>query len=137
LFPAAKDILHVPSGTLGHLPAGHVTMDMKSDATRNPMIIGDCCQQIPFPNGSFDLILSDPPYSREDSKLYGCPPFRTMAFFREAHRVLRPGGYLGFLHLHLPQIRKPEDQKWRMRGVITVTLGSHKKARAFSLWQKI
>ncbi len=137
LFPKAKDILHVPSGTLGNLPTGHVTMDMKSDATRDPMIIGDCCKNIPFPDASFDLILSDPPYSPKDSKLYGCQPFRTMDFFREAYRVLRPGGYLGFLHLHLPQIRKPEDKKWRMRGVITITLGSHKKARAFSLWQRL
>jgi hypothetical protein len=137
LFPGAKDILHVPSGTLGNLPAGHVTMDMKSDDTRKPMVVGDCCEEIPFPDGSFDLILSDPPYSPADSELYGCPPFRTMAFFREAHRVLRPGGYLGFLHLHLPQVRKPDDKKWRMRGVITITLGSHKKARAFSLWQRI
>jgi SAM-dependent methyltransferase len=137
LFPGAKDVLHVPSGTLENLPPGHVTMDLMSDSVRKPMIIGDCCKSIPFPDESFDLILSDPPYSYEDSKLYGCPAFRTMTFFREAHRVLRPGGYLGFLHLHLPQIRKPEDTNWRMRGVITITLGSHKKARVFSLWQRI
>jgi hypothetical protein len=137
LFPDAKDVLHVPSGSLHHLPEGHVTMDAMTDSVRQPMVIGDCCKQIPFPDESFDLILADPPYSPVDSKLYGCPPFRTMGFLRQAHRVLRPGGYLGFLHIHLPQIRKPESLKWRMRGVITITLGSHKKARVFSLWQRI
>jgi hypothetical protein len=137
LFPGAKDILHVPSGSLHDLPEGHVTMDVKTDDVRKPMVAGDCCNQIPFRDESFDLILADPPYSPVDSKLYGCPPFRTMGFLREAQRVLRPGGYLGFLHIYLPQVRKPENLKWRMRGVITVTLGSHKKGRMFSLWQRI
>jgi SAM-dependent methyltransferase len=137
LFPDAKHILHVPSGSLHDLPEGHVTMDAMSDSVRKPMVVGNCCMRMPFLDQIFDLIVADPPYSREDSKKYGCPPFRTMGFLREAHRVLRPGGYLGFLHIHLPQIRKHENLNWRMRGVITITLGSHKKARVFSLWQRI
>jgi SAM-dependent methyltransferase len=137
LFPDAKHILHVPSGSLHDLPEGHVTMDAMSDSVRKPMVVGNCCMRMPFLDQIFDLIVADPPYSREDSKKYGCPPFRTMGFLREAHRVLRPGGYLGFLHIHLPQIRKPENLNWRMRGVSTITLGSHKKARVFSLWQRI
>jgi hypothetical protein len=66
------------------------------------------------------------PYSDEDSKIYGCPPFPQKKFMQEARRVLRRGGYLAILHLYLLPFRKTE---WKLVGTIcgcdrTVARGS-------------
>ncbi|KKK80188.1 hypothetical protein LCGC14_2825980, partial [marine sediment metagenome] len=61
-----------------------------------------------FEDESFDLILSDPPYTKKDSEIYGCPPFPIRKFVKEAHRVLRKGGYLGMLHTYYPSYRKAD-----------------------------
>lgn len=74
LFPKAVNVLHAPSGSLADLPVGHVTMDMYEDDVRKPMFQGNC-EAMPFNENSFDLVLSDPPYSEEDSRLYGCAKF--------------------------------------------------------------
>lgn len=50
---------------------------------------------LPFPDGDFDLVVLDPPYSDEEAAaLYGTPKLRPAAYTREAVRVLRPGGWL-------------------------------------------
>lgn len=132
LFPNAKDILHAPSGALVDLPAGHVTMDIHSDNVRRPMYQGDVAE-MPFADNSFDLILSDPPYSEEDSRLYGCVKFPEKKFIRECHRVLRPGGYLGFLAYHYPAYRRDE---WALKGLFAVVTGFYRRTRMFSVLQK-
>lgn len=114
LFPDAKDVLHAPSGALKDLPAGHVTFDIHRDEIRQPMFQGDC-RSLPFPDASFDLVLSDPPYSAADSKIYGCDPFPMREFMAECHRILRPGGHLGVLHTSYPSYRRGV---WDLQGLI-------------------
>lgn len=131
LFPAAEDILHAPSGTLKDVPG--VTFDMVRDDVRDPDFIGDCAN-LPFEDGSFDLVLSDPPYSKEDSKIYGCPPFPMGKFVKEAHRVLRPGGHLGMLHTYYPSYRRKE---FKLVGLIAVVTGFSRATRMFSIFEKL
>ena len=119
LFPSAADVLHAPSGSLIGLPEGHVTLDFYEDGVRKPMLKGDC-GKMPFPPESFDLILSDPPYSEEDSRLYGCAKFPEKKFLEESHRILRPGGYLGFLAYHYPSHRRRD---WKLCGLFAVVTG--------------
>lgn len=133
LFPDANDVLHAPSGTLKDLPSGHVTFDMHEDEARRPMFVGDCAN-LPFTDNSFDLVLSDPPYSVEDSKIYKCPPFPQKKFMTECRRVLRPGGHLGFLHTAYPSYRGKE---WRLVGLIAVVTGFCRATRMFSVFQPI
>jgi len=131
LFPLAKDVLHAPSGSLEGLPIGHVTMDMYADDVRKPMFQGDC-EAMPFADNAFDLVLSDPPYSEEDSRLYGCAKFPEKKFLAESRRVLRPGGYLGFLAYHYPSYRRAD---WRLRGLFAVVTGFSRRTRMFSVFE--
>lgn len=128
LFPGATDVLHCPSGTV---EGPGMTVDLKRDEVRRPKVIASA-DDLPFSDGSFDLILSDPPYTREDSKLYGCKPFPMEGFMREALRLLKPGGFLGMLHTYIPQYRRVE---WDLRGLIAVTTGFKRATRIFSLFE--
>jgi SAM-dependent methyltransferase len=131
LFPRAHDILHAPSGGLVDLPEGHVTLDLYNDDVRKPMLVGDC-GNLPFADDSFDLILSDPPYSEADSKLYGCAKFPEKKFMAECRRVLRPNGWLGFLAYHYPSYRRAE---WKLSGLFAVVTGFSRRTRMFSVFQ--
>ncbi len=134
LFPEDKDVLHAPSGTLegDKLPDGHVTMDLIRDAARNPQHLGDC-GDMPFPDGSFDLILSDPPYTKKDSEIYGTPPFPMGRFVNESHRILRPGGHLGVLHTYYPSYKR---KKFKLVGLIAVVTGFLRATRMFSIFER-
>jgi SAM-dependent methyltransferase len=130
LFPDAKDVLHVPSGTI----EGHgVTVDRVVDEVRRPMIVADAAA-LPFRDESFDLVLSDPPYSREDSEKYGCPPWPQKKAMAEARRVLRLGGHLGVLHVYYPSYRRKD---WKLVGLIAVVTGFQRATRMFSIFEKL
>lgn len=131
LFPGAHDVLHAPSGQLADLPLGHVTLDIYEDDVRKPMFKGDC-GNMPFGDNSFDLVLSDPPYTEEDSRLYGCAKFPEKKFMAECRRVLRPGGHLGFLAYHYPSYRRKE---WQLKGLFAVVTGFSRRTRMFSVFQ--
>ena len=129
LFPDAKDILHCPSGTL---TGPGVTVDLMRDEVRVPQIQASA-NKIPLPDNSFDLFLSDPPYSKKDSAKYGCGPFPLNGMMKEAHRLLRRGGYLGILHVYYPSYRRKD---WELVGLIAVVTGFLRVTRMFSIMRK-
>jgi SAM-dependent methyltransferase len=128
LFPDAEDVLHVPSGTITH----GVTVDRIQDEVRRPRIIADAAA-LPFRAETFDLVLSDPPYTPADSARYGCKPFPLGKAMSEAHRVLRPGGHLGVLHTYYPTYRR---KNWKLIGLIAVVTGFQRATRMFSIFEK-
>lgn len=130
LFPDAKNILHCPSGTV--IGPG-VTVDLKTDNVRKPQIVASA-DALPFPDSSFDLYLSDPPYTNEDSAKYGCAPYPLGKAMKEAHRVLRPGGYFGILHTYYPSYRR---KVWALRGLIAVVTGFQRATRMFSIFERL
>lgn len=132
LFPEVpKDrILHCPSGSLnGQVPG--VTVDLIRDDKRHPQIIASA-DELPFSDNSFDLILSDPPYSAEHAKVYGTPNYPLKKSMNEFRRVLSPNGYFGLLHFYYPPFRRSD---WKMRGLIGVCTGSNRKMRMFVIFQ--
>ena len=132
LFPNLDEsrILHCPSGIV---TGPGVTVDIKSHAPGCPAILASA-DALPFPDGSFDLYLADPPYSDKDRKQYGTKHFPFQAFMRESLRVLSSGGYLGLLHLWPPPINR---RYWRTRGIFAVVTGPNKRVRAFTLLRRI
>jgi SAM-dependent methyltransferase len=134
LFPNAKHILHCPSGTLTFENNGvqHVTVDLIKDEQRKPQIIGSA-DNLPFGDNAFDLYLSDPPYSNDDSKIYGTPPFKSLKAMSEARRVLKPGGYYCLLHVRYPSFKRGA---WNFVGLIGVVTGANRTIRLLSIFQK-
>jgi SAM-dependent methyltransferase len=130
LFPEATDVLHVPSGSID---GGGVTVDRVVDSVRRPQIQADAAH-LPFRDGSFDLVLSDPPYTRDDSAKYGCKPYPLGKAMEEHHRVLRVGGHLGVLHTYYPRYRR---KQWRLRALIAVVTGFMRATRMFSVFEKL
>lgn len=129
LFPWAKDILHCPSGTL---TGPGITVDLIRDEQRKPQILGDAAA-LPLPDNSFDLYISDPPYSKADSKKYATPPFKSKAAMGEALRVLKPGGYYCLLNIRYPSFRRGT---WNFVGLIGVVTGANRTVRLLSIFQK-
>lgn len=130
LFPTAKDILHCPSGTV---TGSGVTVDIHRCGVRKPMVQADA-RVLPFLDNSFDLFLSDPPYTADDAAIYGCKPFPLAAMMKEARRILRPDGYLGVLHVYYPMYRRAE---WKLEGLIAVVTGFQRATRMFSIFRNL
>jgi SAM-dependent methyltransferase len=129
LFPNAKDILQCPSGTV---TGPGITVDLIRDEKRNPQIIAPA-ELLPFADNSFDLYISDPPYSPNDSKKYGTPPFKGKAAMSEARRVLRTGGYYCLLHTRYPSFKRKD---WNFVALIAVVTGANRCVRLLSIFQK-
>lgn len=121
-------VLHLCSGSM----VTGVRVDIRPEV--NPDIVADA-RNVPLPDGSFDFILADPPYSQDyATNLYGTGdhypgPGQIM---REASRLLRPGGQVGLLHFQVPMIRKP----LRLVGVYGITTGLGYAIRAWTHCRK-
>jgi hypothetical protein len=81
-----------------------------------------------------DLVLSDPPYTDNDSAIYGCPAFPMRQFMIEARRVLRRGGHLGILHTYYPSYQRRE---WKIVGLIGIVTGFCRVVRVFSIFERL
>lgn len=121
-------VLHLCSGSM----VTGVRVDVRPEV--NPDIVADC-RSVPLPDGSFDYILADPPYSEElAANLYdtkGSYP-RPGQILKEACRLLRPGGQVGLLHFQVPMSRKP----LKLVRVYGITTGAGFNIRAWSLFRK-
>jgi SAM-dependent methyltransferase len=129
LFPLAENILHCPSGAIQGVPG--ITVDKVKDAARCPQVVADACA-LPFQDSSFDLTLSDPPYSDHDAERYGTGHFPLRKAMREFHRVLKPHGHLGLLHVMIPSFSK---EVWNCVATIGVLTGTNARARVFTIFE--
>jgi SAM-dependent methyltransferase len=130
VFPNAKDILHCPCGSVS---GPGITVDIKRESYVQPQIIADA-SALPFRDECFDLILSDPPYTEADAKIYGCEKFPMGKFMAESWRILKNGAYLGILHIWYPAFKRG---RWKIVGAIGVMTGFARQIRVFSIFQKI
>jgi len=130
LFPDIDEsrILHAPSGIL---EGPGVTVDSIQRKPGCPQIIADVTD-MPFKDNRFDLVLTDPPYSEADSKIYGCKKYPKNKAMKEFRRVLSPGGYLGWLDVRYPMFRRKD---WDLIGLCCVVTGFMRVTRMFSIFQ--
>jgi len=103
MFPDARDILHVPSGSLP--PGPYLRIDIRPEV--QPDIVGDC-HDLPALVGArrFDLVLADPPYSCEDAEHYGRPMVKRNVMLRSCLDVCKQGGWVVWLDQVLPMFSK-------------------------------
>lgn len=126
-----SEVLHVCSGMLTAEDVGGGTrVDIRPEA--HPDIVADG-RDLPFADGYFGGVLIDPPYSVEYARdLYGTEYPRPSHLLREAARVVRPCGRIGFLHYLVPN----PPPGCRIVAVRGVTQGCGYRIRAFTVYER-
>jgi hypothetical protein len=135
MFPDAEKVLHLFAGSVPfsekHARFGNVVsqplgpLDKIGDAER----IG-----LEYPPNSFDLILSDPPYSPDDAEKYNVPYYNQRIVIGEAFKILEPGGHLVWLDTKLPMFRK---DMWHLWGLIGIVRSTNHRFRVVSIFERL
>jgi SAM-dependent methyltransferase len=130
------DKLMLFSGTF-HEP-GWVTVDIRPKM--EPTVVANC-EDLPFPAASFDLVILDPPYSKEEARdLYELPYVHMGKALNEAARVLRPGGTMCLLHRVIPECWRGMSKDFRQLQIIAIVgmffATSNSSIRALTVWRK-
>jgi hypothetical protein len=136
MFPDMTDrtrILHLFSGSLAMGRYVRVDLRIDSNAGVTPDVRANA-HALSFPNGWFDLVLADPPYSGEDADKYGTPMVDRRKVFSEVVRVLRLGGHLVWLDMVHPIYSKSELKLWGQVGIVRST---NHRYRIATFWERI
>lgn len=131
MFPDRTRTLHLFSGTLIAGP-GEVTVDCQTTDLVKPMVEANA-KNLPFPNGSFDFVLADPPYSTIDASKYGTPMPSRRHVMVELARVVEPGGMVAWLDTVRPMYRAAE---WTQVGGVMVLVSTNTRTRCLSIFQR-
>ncbi|EKR25825.1 hypothetical protein LEP1GSC087_0447 [Leptospira interrogans serovar Bataviae str. L1111] len=113
MFPDKSKVLHLFSGKT---PVGaYLRMDKNPDL--KPEIVGDAELLSSYVRAlighSLDLILADPPYTKEDAEHYGFLMVNRGKVLMEAWKSLEMGGHLVWLDQVVPQYA---GDKWSLVG---------------------
>lgn len=139
LFPDAKRILHIFSGTIEQeFTKERIVVTVDSNPLLNPSI---CCNAAELSDyffgvndGDYDLSIADPPYADKDCEIYGCKMPNKRLVVKEIRRVTKTDGWLVWLDLMTPIWSKKE---WELKGLIQLWCGSNKKVRTVTLFQAV
>jgi SAM-dependent methyltransferase len=124
-----REVLHVCSGGLP--PGEGIRVDIRPEAL--PDIVADGCA-LPLADGSVAGVLIDPPYSEHYAReLYGTDYPRPAHLLREAVRVVRPNGRIGFVHYIVPN---PPDGA-RFIKSFGLSMGFGYPMRAVSFFERL
>lgn len=124
-------VLHLCSGSLDK-SVGGVRLELNLDRVPLPDVFGDA-HHLPFPDGVFDLVVTDIPYTPADAKKYGTPMVNRATVMREAARVLKMGGHLIWLDIRKPMFSKKTLHWW---GIIAVVRSTNHAYRATTFYQR-
>lgn len=99
------------------------------------------CEELPFEDESFDFVMADPPYSKEEAKkLYNLPYVNVPKTMNEMARVCKPEGHVLFLHRLIPWYFPTDNahvKRLRPVAIIGVyTLAGYTNIRALTIWRK-
>lgn len=123
-----RRVVHVCSGAL---PRGEgIRVDIRPDA--RPDILADG-RHLPFRTGSVEAVLLDPPYTEHYARdLYGVKYPRPSHLLREAARVVKPCGRIGFVHYITPN----PPPSCRVVKVFGLSTGFGFPMRAVTIYQR-
>lgn len=133
IFQDCKKVLHLFSGTVqkGYWEE-EVTFDINPDL--KPDVVGDAREILKFfKENEFDLILADPPYEKEDFKIYGCEPFNKNKVVNDVFHIVKPNGFLVWMDLREPMYN---GSKWKIVGSISYCQGCNHRIRNIWIFQK-
>lgn len=146
MFPDAESILHVFSGGLtadyareeaGGSPSVRIELaDAKGpEEGRHPTWQGDVHHLPQEWTDTFDLVLADPPYSKEESnEQYGIAMPNCSKVIREIRRVAKLGATLVWLDTKWPMHRKDE---WKTYGHIGLVRSTNHRMRLVSMFEAV
>jgi hypothetical protein len=129
MFPEPRRILHLFSGSLtAEKVAKSLSEVWRLDLNPqyNPDYVRDA-ENTGLPDSQFDLIMADPPYSKEDAEHYGKPLCNRSKVLVECHRLLAQDGYLVWLDQSQPMYSKTY---WDWVGVVLVLRSTNHRVRA-------
>lgn len=105
-------------------------MDIRADIEAD--LVGDA-HHLPFRDEVFDLVIGDPPYSKEDSKkMYGTGAINYRGWSDEAVRVCKTGGLVVVYHI----IVKPRPRGTVLHKRILMEVGHHHRVRWIGIFRK-
>lgn len=129
----------VPERRILHVCAGSVQHGIRVDLNPKfrPSVLANA-ERLPFLDGSFDVVLYDPPYDQVNAEIYGVAPKppRWPHTMKEMIRVLSPTGHIGILHWYYPSYSRV---KWGIKlvGLFGVCVGFCSPMRVFSIFEKV
>jgi hypothetical protein len=134
LFPDAKSVLHLFSGSL---PASshytRVGIDPSGKGTTAD-IVGDAEHLSAFLPFKPDIVYADPPYTNQEAEEdYQISLVNGPRVLDEVGIVLQPGGYLVWLDQRIPVF---SNERLRLVGVITNIRSTGNRLRAAIIFQK-
>jgi SAM-dependent methyltransferase len=125
-----REVLHVCSGCL---PSGE-GIRVDRDPSARPDIIADG-RALPLLDGSVAAVLIDPPYTEHYARaFYGVDYPRPSHLLREAARVVRPGGRVGFVHYITP--KAPKGSGLRFVRAFGLSTGFDMPMRAVTIFER-
>ncbi len=133
LFPGAKDVLHLFSGMVkkGRFE-NEITMDINGDL--KPDVTGNASEiRKYFGEGTFDLILADPPYNKNYIR-YNTGPVNKKKVVHESAGILKVGGFMVWLDTIIPIWAKSDG--WKLRGTIAVVQSTNHQIRGITILEK-
>jgi hypothetical protein len=135
LFPDAERVLHLFSGSLP-FSENYARFCNKMPHPLGPLDFEGNAESIglKYQPNTFDLILSDPPYSPDDAEKYNVPYYNQRLVLGEAFKILEPGGHLVWLDTKLPMFRK---DMWHLWGLIGVVRSTNHRFRVVSIFERL
>jgi SAM-dependent methyltransferase len=117
---------------------GGTTVDIKPEL--NPTRVANC-EELPFENESFDFVMADPPYSKEEAKkYYGTAYPSIVKVLNEMARVCSEGGHAILLHRLIPTHHPDFTREFKRLKVVAIVgvfpLGGLTNIRALTVWRK-
>jgi hypothetical protein len=126
-FPDKKEILHAFSGSL---PKGDYTR-IDINEKLEPDIICNI-EELNLIN-VFDLVIVDPPYSRDDSLRYGFPYPNKKKCFNNLVDSLVKTGHLVWLDTSMPMY---SNEKVKLIGIMGIVRSTNHRFRCLSFFEK-
>jgi len=136
LFPSAQNILHLFSGSVrsSKNPLLHKETTFDINPTLKPDVIGDAEKLSDYFCENFDLVLADPPYSKEDAFHYGIPMINRNKVIIECQKMLTTPGFLVWLDQVFPMFSKKEGLS--LIGTIGVIRSTNHRVRTVFIFKK-